>query len=228
VCSSDLSKDYYTEKSQQGLSAGITAINAGGGNPNDIAKILSAYDDGIGKIAVADAETHLNNIRYYMNVNKDLAGQKTIQWAVNKREPYMNTLKELSAAQKAGEATKNEAYGDAMSSLSSFGTSMAGSGGFGGKKGGGANMGRDAVSGANYGMEEGFVSNSGSGFSGGGGGVMPYGSSGMRRGFDGNGISGGGGGNFVSDPFSNSSDDYAKYQQWLKFQEQQGERKGGW
>lgn len=132
-------KDYYTTQSEKGLSAGIQGILQGGGNPNDISKLYQTYDDSVAKISAADAETHLNNIKYYMGVNKDLAGQKTIQWAINKQQPYLNTLKELSAAQKAGEATKNEAYGDAMSALSSFGTSMSGSGGSfgGGSKGGG-------------------------------------------------------------------------------------------
>ncbi len=132
-------KDYYTNQSERGLSAGIKGILGSGGNPNDISKIFQTYEDSIGKISAVDAETHLNNIKYYMGVNKDLAGQKTIQWAINKQQPYLNTLKELSAAQKAGEAQKNEAYSDAMSSISSFGTSMAGgSGGFGGGSGGGS------------------------------------------------------------------------------------------
>jgi len=130
-------KDYYTTQSEKGLSAGIQGILQGGGNPNDISKLYQTYDDSVAKIASADAETHLNNIKYYMGVNKDLAGQKTIQWAINKKQPYDSLVKELNAAQKAGEATKWEAANDAMSSISSFGTSMAGGGGFGGGKSGG-------------------------------------------------------------------------------------------
>lgn len=133
-------KDYYTDKSQQGLMAGISGVLSGGGNPNDISTLLKTYDDGIAKIGAIDAETHINNIKYYRDVNKDLAGQKTIQWGINKQQPYLSTLKELSAAQKAGEATKWEAANDAMSSISSFGTSMAGKGGFGGGKGSGATV----------------------------------------------------------------------------------------
>jgi hypothetical protein len=137
------SKDYYTNESQRGLSAGVKGILGSGGNPNDIQGLFEAYDNGIGKIGVADAEAQINNIKYYMGVNKDLAGQKTIQWAINKQQPYLNTLKELNAAQAAGEATKNQALSDAMSTVTSFGTSMAGgsgAGGFGsGKKTGGGN-----------------------------------------------------------------------------------------
>lgn len=138
-------KDYYTNESQRGLSAGIKGVLGSGGNPNDIQGLLSTYDNGLSKIGAADAQAHLENIKYYMGVNKDLASQKTIQWAINKQQPYLNTLKELSAAQAAGEATKQQAANDAMSTITSFGTSMAGgsgAGGFGGAKksssGGGA------------------------------------------------------------------------------------------
>lgn len=119
-------KDYYTNQSEKGLSAGIKAITGGGGNPNDVSKIFQTYTDSIGKISSADAATHIDNIKYYQSVNKDLAGQKNIQWAINKQQPYLNTLKQLNAALKAGEATKNEAFSDALSSITSFGTSMLG------------------------------------------------------------------------------------------------------
>lgn len=125
-------KDYYTNETQKGLTAGIKGILTSGGNPNDVSKLLQTYDDGIAKVSALDAETHINNIKYYREVNKDLAGQKTIQWAINKQQPYLNTLKQLTAAQKAGEAMKWEAANDAMSTVSSFGTSMAGGSGFGG------------------------------------------------------------------------------------------------
>lgn len=200
------SKDYYTNKSQQGLSAGITAINANGGNPNDIAKIFQGYDDGIGKVATVDAETHLNNIKYYQQVNKDLAGQKNIQWGLNVKQPHDNTLRELSAAQKAGEATKNEAYGDALSSLSSFGTSMAGGSGFG--SGGGKTTSQQPMSTVGTSIESGRYSE----FSNPQRMTNP-GTPQIAQ---------------VSDPFSNNANDYAKYQQWLEFQNQTGERKGGW
>lgn len=120
-------KDYYTNQSERGLSAGISAITGSGGSPNDISKIFQTYNDGIGKISAVDAEMHLNNIKYYMGVNKDLAGQKTIQWGLNVKQPHDNTLKELSGAQKAGEATKWEGVSDTLSSISSFGTAMSNS-----------------------------------------------------------------------------------------------------
>lgn len=75
-----------------------------------------------------------------MGVNKDLAGQKTIQWAINKQQPYLDTIAQLNAAQKAGEATKNEAAKDAMSAISSAGTAFTNYDWGGKKKGGGDNF----------------------------------------------------------------------------------------
>lgn len=206
-------KDYYSNKSQQGLTAGITGILSGGGNPNDISKLFKTYDDGISKIASIDAETHINNIKYYREVNKDLAGQKTIQWSINKQQPYLNTLKELSAAQKAGEATKNEATNDAMSSLTSFATSMAGRGDFGRGTGsagdvGGGEHGSSASAGeaGNRGASAGTIGDS----------TSPYRKSNTEQAHT-----------SIADPFSNTNDDYAKFQQWLQYQEQGGEKKGG-
>lgn len=116
-------KDYYTDESQRGLSAGITGILGAGGNPNDISKLLETYDNGVAKIASSDAQTHLENIRNFMNVNKDLAGQKTTQWAINKLQPYKNNLQQINAAQIAGEATKWEGVGDFLNTAVAYGTS---------------------------------------------------------------------------------------------------------
>ena len=214
-------KDFYTNQSERGLSTGVEGILGSGGTPNDISKLFQTYNDGIGKLSSVDAETHLNNIKYYMGVNKDLAGQKTIQWAINKQQPYLNTLKELSAAQRAGEATKNEAYGDAMSSLTSFGTSMAGGKGFGGGTGKTTNTGELITSGSSR-LARGNKEAWGDGSSTDKFDIRAMGDS-FQPGYVNTNLS-----QINSDPFSNNEDDYAKYQQWLKYQEQQGERKGGW
>lgn len=105
-------KDYYTNESQKGLSAGISGILQGGGNPNDIAKIFETYDNGIAKVSSLDAQEHFDNIKTLMTANKDLAGQENTQFAINKLKPYENTLKQLNAAQAAGEATKWEGISD--------------------------------------------------------------------------------------------------------------------
>lgn len=152
-------KDYFTTQSEKGLGAGIQGILAGGGSPNDVSKIFQTYEDSIAKVSAADAQNHIENIRYWMGVNKDLAGQKTTQWALNKYQPYLNNLRQLNDAQKAGEAIKASAYDDVRGAISSFGASAGGSSmGGGGKKGGGGGGSSSvaALQGANSGVSEGF------------------------------------------------------------------------
>lgn len=199
----DATKDYYTTQSEKGLSAGIQGILQGGGNPNDISKLYQTYDDSLSKISAADAEAHLNNIKYYMGVNKDLAGQKTIQWALNKKQPYENLVRELTAAQKAGEATKWEAANDAMSAISSFATSYSGGGGFGGGKGGGSGI---SGSGAST-YAKMFSNNTGRSGAGGEGHLTNYNTNGN--------VSDPFGGNSDLSPLDNGGASYEDYLNWL-------------
>lgn len=206
-------KDYYSNQAEKGMSVGVTGILAGGGNPNDVSKLYETYDNGVEKIASADAAAHLDNIKYYMGVNKDMAAQKNIQWGLNVKQPNDNLRRELSAAQKAGEAMKWEAASDAMSAVSSFGTSVSGSGGFG--KNGGFGNGSGA-------KKAGSDSSAGAG---GGYGYKLSDSSDYTKMFSNKSVAPT---PHTNDPFGNDETDFAKYQQWLQFQEQQGERKGGW
>ncbi len=116
-------KDFYGKQSERGLSGGISGILQGGGTPDSISKLFGTYDDSLQRLSTADAQQHLENIKYFRDVNKDLAGQKTIQWANNIKGPHDNLIKQLNAAQVGGQATANEGLGDIISTASSYGTS---------------------------------------------------------------------------------------------------------
>lgn len=90
------SKDFYGDMAGRGLSSGISGMLAGGGDPNNIARLFDSYNTSARKLATDDSEAHINNIKYFQQVGKDLAGQKTQQWAVNEYQPYQNKLKELT------------------------------------------------------------------------------------------------------------------------------------
>jgi hypothetical protein len=98
-------KDYYTEEAGRGLGAGISGVLGAGGNANMISGLLDQYNRGIEQISVQDAEKQTANIQNYMQSTKDLAGQKTMQWAINEYQPYQNKLKELT--QRRGAAYQN-------------------------------------------------------------------------------------------------------------------------
>ena len=116
-------QDYLTTESQRGLGTTIGAINQTGGNPNDYARILDVYNNSIKKTAAEDAASQIGNIKYYMGVNKDLAGQKTTQWGVNEYQPYQNKLKELTERIGAGKTNMWGGIDQAIGSVAAYGTS---------------------------------------------------------------------------------------------------------
>lgn len=98
-------KDYMTTEASRGLGTGIGAIQEQGGSPNDISKLFEGYDRSINRIGAEDAQAQIDNIRYFMNVNKDLAGQKTTQFLVNELQPYEEKVKQYT--QNIGNAKQN-------------------------------------------------------------------------------------------------------------------------
>jgi len=90
------SKDFYGDMAGRGLSSGISGMLAAGGDPNNIARLFDSHNTSMRKLATDDSEAQINNIKYFQQVGKDLAGQKTQQWAVNEYQPYQNKLKELT------------------------------------------------------------------------------------------------------------------------------------
>jgi hypothetical protein len=115
-------KQYETQEAQRGLGTALGDILKGGGDVNSAAMLLSQYNNNIGKIGAADAEQHAANIQYFMNANKDLAGQKTTQWSINELQPYEAKLKELK--QNAATDQQNEIGGltTAVGGVTALGT----------------------------------------------------------------------------------------------------------
>jgi len=90
----DSSKNYYTTEAQRGLGTGINAVTTAGGSPNDVNRLFDTYNNSINKVASEDAQMRVQNIQNFMNVNRELAGQKTTQWSLNEYAPYQRKLKE--------------------------------------------------------------------------------------------------------------------------------------
>lgn len=90
------SKDFYSDMAGRGLGSGISGVLAAGGDPNNIARLFDSYNTSMRKLATDDSEAQISNIKYFQQVGKDLAGQKTQQWAINEYQPYQNKLKELT------------------------------------------------------------------------------------------------------------------------------------
>lgn len=105
MAQSGLSEDalnYYTTNAERGLSASLDGVLQAGGNVNSISSAVDNYNRSLAQVAATDSEMKNNNIRYLIDRNKELAGQKTMQWSLNKYEPYKDTAATAAALQKTG------------------------------------------------------------------------------------------------------------------------------
>lgn len=118
-------KDYITTETQRGLGAGIGAITQSGGSPNDLSKLFDVYRRSVNSVGAQDAQAQLANIQRLMDVNKDIAGQKTIQWSLNEDRSYQNKLKELTERRAAAEQNMWEGVNTAVGSLGALGTATS-------------------------------------------------------------------------------------------------------
>jgi hypothetical protein len=117
-------RDYNLMENERGFSSGIGAIQQAGGSASDIAKLYSGFTDSLNRVGVEDANMQLKNIGYFMNANKDVAGQKTMQWTINDYSPYQNKLKEITKRIEAAKINKNNAMNDMIGSIGAAGTAM--------------------------------------------------------------------------------------------------------
>lgn len=117
-------KDYATTQGERGLGAGIKGILGAGGDPNDISHLFDSYDRSIDRISSADAQAHLDNIKYFTQANKDLAGQKTTAWGINEYKPYQDKLSELTNRRAADEKSAWNGASGIIGSIGAVGTGM--------------------------------------------------------------------------------------------------------
>lgn len=89
-------KDFFSDQTSRGLGSSISGTLQARGSVNDINKIFDSYNNSVRNFAAEDSQKQIDNIRYFHKTNSDLAGQKTMQWAINEYQPYQNKLKELT------------------------------------------------------------------------------------------------------------------------------------
>lgn len=110
--------DYLTNENQRGLGAGISALTQGGGGVNDLAKILDVYARTAERTAADDAALQTQNIAQFFAANKDLAGQKTIQWHENEYQPWANKQSLLAEQMNIAKKKKEEGFNSLLSGIS--------------------------------------------------------------------------------------------------------------
>lgn len=120
----DATKNMMLTETQRGLGASLGAMKQTGGGINDMARLNSIIGDSINTIGAEDANARIKNIQYYMGVNKDLAGQKTMKWSLDEYQPYERKLKELTERRAADEKNAYNGANQISGSLSNLGTAM--------------------------------------------------------------------------------------------------------
>lgn len=116
--------NYLTTETQRGLGTGLSSLSQTGGSPSDASKLLSDYTRSIGNIAFQDSQLQTQNIDKYMEANRELAGQKTMQWSLNEYQPYQNKLKQLQQRIYASKQNQMSGLSDIGSSLSTAGSTF--------------------------------------------------------------------------------------------------------
>lgn len=121
----DSAKNFYQTNAERGLGSSLGAILQTGGGINDVQKLYSTFDRNSQAVAAQDATQKLDNIRYLMKANNDLADQKTQQWAVNKYQPYLDEAKSIAAQKQQGQAEINSGVNGLASAVASYGAMKA-------------------------------------------------------------------------------------------------------
>ena len=119
-------KGFLQQQRDRGLGASAESLERSGGSPNDFARLNGIFDDSLKSEAALDAQQHLQNINFFTQANKDVAGQKTIQWGVNEYQPFESKLKELQDRRIAAQTNMNNAIDEGIGSASAIGTGLAG------------------------------------------------------------------------------------------------------
>lgn len=98
----DKALDYYTTESRRGFTAGTDTSLQVGGSVNSINSLFDNYQRGLQEVAMKDSQLQTENMKYLIDRNKDLAGQKTQKWVLNEYEPYKDTAQAVAAMRAGG------------------------------------------------------------------------------------------------------------------------------
>lgn len=103
-----------TNRINQTQGAAIDAISKGN-NPTGAAGIVRQSDAATGALAAEDAQARENNQRYFIQLNKDVAGQEIAKQQSDVFDKYTRNFNEMQALRGAGMQNENTAVQDATS-----------------------------------------------------------------------------------------------------------------
>jgi len=116
--------DYMTAETQRGLGTSLSTLKQTGGSANNVAELFSAYQRGIQQNAAMDAQQRVVNLGQFMKENQTLAGQKTMQWAINEFQPFQNKVQALQQRIAQGGQQMGAGISAALGGAAAYGTGM--------------------------------------------------------------------------------------------------------
>lgn len=117
-------KEYAGEQRERGLATSAHAISETGAGVNQFGELNQVFADSLKSQSALDAQEHKQNIDFFTKANSEVAAQKGIQWGVNELQPYESKLKEIQDRRIAAKTNENNAYNEALGSLSAGATGV--------------------------------------------------------------------------------------------------------
>ena len=115
-------KDYMTSETQRGLGSSIAAMNQSGGSPNNVTDLFQSYQRGIQQNSAMFAQQQVAGMDQFMQQNAEVAGQKTMKWAINEFQPFQNKVQMLQGRINQGNQNLSGGANAVLGGLSSYGT----------------------------------------------------------------------------------------------------------
>lgn len=114
--------DYITSETQRGLGSSVSALRQTGGSANNVSDLFAQYQRGIQQNAAMDAQQRVANLGGFLKENQELAGQKTMQWAINEFQPFQNKVQALQGRIAQGNQMIGGGLSNVLGGAASYGT----------------------------------------------------------------------------------------------------------
>ena len=118
-------KDFYTNLTQGGLTASISAAERSGAGINSLNELLDSYNKSNERLAAADSQMKQQNIGDFIEANSALAGQQLIKKFGIPNQRSQNDIASLNSSILRDQASADAAISDTTSSLASFATNFS-------------------------------------------------------------------------------------------------------
>jgi ABC-type Fe3+-citrate transport system substrate-binding protein len=116
--------DYMTAENQRGVGTSLATLRQTGGSANNVSELFAAYQRGNQSIGAMDANQRLANLSQFMQENQQIAGQKTMKWAINEFQPFQNKVQAYQQNIAASNQNISNGLNSVIGGAAAYGTAM--------------------------------------------------------------------------------------------------------